>query len=163
MKKIQSYFENFWCFRGPTQLTYSAYREDRLWIAAPITGSIPNSLHSLLVNNPLMYTDRWLTRPFHCILCCVYNQPEIWAEPTDPSWYTAGAHQHGSCPSQPIASHWQLRLPRCVRFSEVLTNLTRRTSSVCAVCTSLISPLRDSVQIIPLSPTKTRAEFNWVC
>lgn len=133
-------------------------------IAASITGSTFVCLIPciLLLNNTLTDTDRWLTLLFCCILCCVYNLAEMWAEPIDPSCYTAGEHRCGSCPSNWIAPALTAPAPAVREFRWGVDKRSwsaGRTGSVCAVCTLLINPQRDSVQIIPHSPTKTQ-ELN---
>ncbi len=132
-------------------------------IAAPITGSIPYSLHSLLVNNPLTDTDRWLTRPFHCILCLQSVGNVGWTDWPELIHSRSASTRQLSVAANRIALTALAPVVRSLqRGVDKRSQSGGRTSSVCAVCTLLISPLRDSVQIIPLSPTKTRAEFNWV-
>lgn len=67
--KLNNVFDSLWPGEKQVSMLQSDSDAEHTAIAAPITGSIPYSLHSLLVNNPLTDTDRWLTRPFHCILC----------------------------------------------------------------------------------------------
>lgn len=104
----------------------------------------------------------------HLKLCLQLGGNIGWSDwPEWTSCYTAGEHRCGSCPSHWIASALTASAPT-VRFSsggvDKRSWSAGRMGSVCAVCISLISPQRASVQIIPHSPTKiTRAQFNRVC
>lgn len=123
------------------------------------------SLHSLTTQQ---HTDRHRSMAYPTILLqlmlCL-QLGKTWAEPIDPkrmSCSTAGEHQCGSCPSHWIAPALTAPAPVVLLFRWGVDKRSRsagRMGSVCAVCTSLINPQRDSVQIIPHSPTKTQ-ELN---
>lgn len=103
-----------------------------------------------LLNNTLMDTDRWLSLAIllHLKLCLQLGGNVGWSDwPEWTSCYTAGEHQCGSCPSHWIASALTASAPT-VRFLrggvDKRSRSAGRMGSVCVVCTSLISPQRDS-------------------